>query len=733
MHEGIKDIYTLLDNSRLKEALTQLKAMATQTTLWNLPARIDEAQTAYGYMLQYAAQGMQDPTRNEFYHQTRRTAYELTDELDTALSAQKGSGTYYDRIRTFTLKPARTYPQLQAALEAYTEDTATASLLYADKNRREAETERMHQAHEAALTELFDRTWTTPRWSSTEAQEATALLQSALVSPDDLAVLVSAATLALLRTLDARKLHFLFEAYRHDSLQVSQRAITGLCLAMEKHARRISLYPGIKARLSLMAEEESFCNNLRTIQMQLLITRETAKIDRKMREEIIPEMIRGAKQMKKDRHSFDEAEEPDMQNPEWEEWMDKSGMNERIKEMGEWQMAGADVYMSSFAQLKHYPFFHTMSHWFYPFDTRQPILASIRRNLEGDGFSPLRIIARSPYFCNSDKYSFALAMLSMPQAMKDATMQQMEAQINMQDGNMDKVKELAAYTPKAKDISRQYIQDLYRFFKLWRNHKEEEDIFGWKFAMWHNPQLKGIILQDPAEVKHLADYLLQKNYLEEAYDLYQTLRNTEADNAELQQKMGYICQKQGYYDSAIGHYELADLKQPDNLWTLKHLAQCYRQDNETGTALEYYQKVEAMEPENLNIAMQTGQCLLSLERHEEALRYFYKVEYLSKKPDNARRAIAWTSFKDKKFEDALKYYHLLMEQPTATAADYMNAGHVYLAMHDTQQALKHYRKARESENSHSDFIRKFKEDRYDLNELGITDEEMNIVLDLLVE
>ena len=32
MHEGIKDIYTLLDNSRLKEALTQLKAMATQTT-----------------------------------------------------------------------------------------------------------------------------------------------------------------------------------------------------------------------------------------------------------------------------------------------------------------------------------------------------------------------------------------------------------------------------------------------------------------------------------------------------------------------------------------------------------------------------------------------------------------------------------------------------------------------------------------------------------------------------
>ena len=733
MHEGIKDIYTLLNENRLREALTQLKAMATQTTLWNLPARIDEAQTAYGYMLQYAAQGMQDPTRNEFYHQTRRTAYELTEELDTALSAQKRSGTYYDRIRTFTLKPARTYPQLQAALEAYTEDTATASLLYNDKKQREAETERMHQAHEAALTELFDRTWATPRWSSTEAHEATALLQSPLVAPDDLAVLVSAATLSLLRTLDARKLHFLFEAYRHDSLQVSQRAIAGLCIAMEKHSRRILMYPEIQARLSLMAEEESFRNNLYTIQMQLLITRETTKIDRKMREEIIPEMIRTSRQMKDNRHRFDEAEEPDALNPEWEEWMDKSGMNERIKEMGEWQMAGADVYMSSFAQLKHYPFFHTISHWFYPFDTRQPMLAPIRRTLEGDGFSPLRIIAHSPYFCNSDKYSFALAMLSMPQAMKDATMQQMEAQINMQDGSMDKVKELAAYTPKAKDISRQYIQDLYRFFKLWRNHTEEEDIFKWLFDLWNNPPLKDIILQDPAEVKHLADYLLQKDYLDEAYDLYDTLRNTEADTAELQQKMGYICQKKESYGSAIDHYQWADLKQPDNLWTIKHLAQCYKMDYEPDAALQYYQKAEAMEPDNLNIAMQTGQSLLSLGQYGEALRYFYKVEYLSKKPDNARRAIAWTSFMDKKFEDALKYYHLLMEQPTATTADFMNAGHVYLAMHDMQQALKYYRKARENEKSHSAFIRKFNEDYTDLNKLGLTDEEMNIMLDLLVE
>ena len=103
MYEGIKDIYELLDKRRLKEALTQLQALGTEANPWNLKGRIEETATAYGYMLQYAARGMADPTRTDFYHKTLCTAYELTDELDTALQAKKGTGTYYDCIRTCLL------------------------------------------------------------------------------------------------------------------------------------------------------------------------------------------------------------------------------------------------------------------------------------------------------------------------------------------------------------------------------------------------------------------------------------------------------------------------------------------------------------------------------------------------------------------------------------------------------------------------------------------------------
>ena len=56
MYEGIEDIYQLLDAGRLKEALIQLQGIGMQTNQWTLRNQIENTLTAYGYMLQYAAQ-----------------------------------------------------------------------------------------------------------------------------------------------------------------------------------------------------------------------------------------------------------------------------------------------------------------------------------------------------------------------------------------------------------------------------------------------------------------------------------------------------------------------------------------------------------------------------------------------------------------------------------------------------------------------------------------------------
>lgn len=724
MHEGIEDIIRLLDGGRLKEALIQLQAISTQTNQWELHNRIEGALTAYGYMLQYASLGMEDPTRREFYRQTLRQAYELTDAVNIALLARKTSAVYFDLIRTFGLHPAKRYAELQLSLEAFTEDISTASILYTEEARRKAETDRMYQAHEEAVNALFDKTWSTPFWTEAEASEATALLTSMLVPANDLAVMVSAAMLSLLRVFDVRKMHFLLDAYRHDDLQVSQRAIVGLVITLSKHAARIKLYPEINSRLSLLKDDEGFCQNLYTIQMQLLITRETTKIDKKMQEEIIPEMMKNAKQLNDPKFRFEDIEDPEDRNPEWGEWMDKSGMADKIREMGEWQMAGADVYMSSFAQLKHYPFFNRTSHWFYPFDLNHPILAPLQKDLGRNEISPLKLIAFSDFFCNSDKYSFCLSTMGMPQVLREATLPEME-------GQRDKFEALMQKKAEASGISRQYIQDLYRFFKLWRNHAEEEDIFRWKFDLWENSLLADALLKGN-QPKELADYLLQKGYLEEAYLLYQKLMGQSGTPAEVYQKAGYIRQKQKNYAEAIRLYKHADILASDNLWTNKHLAQCHKLSGNQEEALNYYRKVEAVQPDNLNIALQIGQCLTRLRNYAEALSYFYKVEYLEKNPDNARRAIAWCSFLTQKYPEAIKYYRLITETSTVKAEDWINLGHVYFVQGQTQEARRNYLKAHELFASHSTFIQAFLADKKTLKEQGLSTEDLQIMLDLLI-
>lgn len=87
-----------------------------------------------------------------------------------------------------------------------------------------------------------------------------------------------------------------------------------------------------------------------------------------MREEIIPEMMRNVNIMRNMKFGFEENPEENDLNPDWEKAFESSGLGDKIREMNELQLEGADVYMSTFAQLKTYPFFKEPYNWFYPFD-----------------------------------------------------------------------------------------------------------------------------------------------------------------------------------------------------------------------------------------------------------------------------------------------------------------------------------------------------------------------------
>lgn len=70
--------------------------------------------------------------------------------------------------------------------------------------------------------------------------------------------------------------------------------------------------------------------------------------------------------MRNMKFGFEESdEEKDDTNPDWADAIEKSGLGDKLREMNELQLEGADVYMSTFSQLKSYPFFREISNWFY--------------------------------------------------------------------------------------------------------------------------------------------------------------------------------------------------------------------------------------------------------------------------------------------------------------------------------------------------------------------------------
>ncbi len=725
------EIIRLLLNNRMKEALSGLSTYAAHTSDWQLKEEIEALQTSYGLMLEYTAKGMEDPDKKALYNRIRQAACEIAERIRVEIEVDNGRNLYYEVMRTHRFMPPHSFAELQLQLEAYTEDMETAPLIYPEETKRERAIKDIRERHETATDELFEKTWVSVHWSRAELAEARALFRSPLIQANDLCVWVSAVTLALLYVFDVRKFIFLLDAYTHPANPVSQRVAVGIALCGYCYGERMVCYPKVMQRIRRLNEEPRFIRNLYDIQIQLLQSaRETRKIDKRMREEILPEMMKNP-MLRRPRLGIEETEESEDFNPEWQKWIDQSKIGDKLSELGELQLAGADVYMSTFSQLKNFPFFKKISHWFYPFDPQYPTLSALSVS---DKSSMLHLLLQSDTFCNSDKYSFCFTLMQMPEPQR----KYMESQINGQQEVSEELKEHiremvdGGHSPAADVISRQYIQDLYRFFKLWPRRNELHDLFNDPLDLW-NQNLFAPALHDRDVLIKLADYLFTHSYLAEAGSLYSHfLEQYDNDNAEIWQKWGYVCQKSGDYEQAIECYRQADLFAPDKVWNNRHLAQCYKKKGDYETAVTYYKKVEQIQPDNLTVAFQLGQCLIELERYEEALAYFFKIEYMETNTRNARRAIGWCLFLTGKHREARKYYDELVSEPNPSMEDWMNAGHVYYLLGETSRALASYRKAHELCGNHDRFMEAFTGDQAELLRQGISETDFYLLPDELI-
>jgi tetratricopeptide (TPR) repeat protein len=281
-------------------------------------------------------------------------------------------------------------------------------------------------------------------------------------------------------------------------------------------------------------------------------------------------------------------------------------------------------------------------------------------------------------------------------------------------------------------IAGQYIQDLYRFFKLYPAHRDFDDIFMWPLD-FHNLTILQPYMSGAESLSGIAEYYLRKNYFDDALTIYTALARTQKENNMLYQKIGYCRQMGGDIHGALEAYLHADLLDTGSKWLIHRIAGCYRSLKQPAEALAFYRRYEELNPGNLSVQIHIGNCYMELKDYNEALKYYFKVDYLDPQSHRARRPIAWCSFLTGRYDQARNYYRKILREDTPGLHDFLNAGHTEWALQNNRKAIDFYLQAiRRVNDNFYKFREEFIRDIPDLAVAGIREKEVPLMLDQLM-
>lgn len=732
LKENYRQICNQLSSRKLKPAFDLLEQFISGTGLGEFHDDYIILEQNYKFMLKYTVEGINDPERQRIYEHLLISTFELADNSYENLRMKYSQSIEYQIKRNFSKQFITNLDGLLHDLEKFSIQKELRTLL-TDPSDGSGDSKIAEETHLQKIYTLFYHLWFTDKLKENEIQFFTKFLKNEAYPSYEKSLVVTGLTLSLMRFFDENKIILLFNTYDVLDEEVSQRALIGLLLGIYHYDQRMPFFHAITGRLEIMIEDPRFKSNFEKSILQFIRSKETEKIQRKLQDEIIPEMIKLSPNLR-NKLSIESllSEGPlEDKNPEWQEILkDAPELMGKMEELTEMQLEGADVFLSSFSMLKQFPFFSELANWFFPFTPDHP---EIKRNPinkdSGEDLAFIQLIMKSPMLCNSDKYSFFFSILNIPPDYKKMVSDSLKAE-SQQFEEIAKDESFLAHSKKAETIISQYIRDLYRFFKIHPQREDFEDIFAWRFDFHNKFAFSKLLGEDQKIQRSIAEFNFAKNYFREAADIYE-LQLQRNDDAEMLQKLAFCYQKMGDYKKALNFYLKADLFDQNKCWNLKKIALCYRNLKKTDKALEYYQQAVILESENLSLHVSIGQCQLEMNLFEDALKSYYKVEYLSPGNKKIWRPIGWCSFLVGKIEQAEKYYDRLISD-SPNKYDLLNMGHVQWCLGNRKKALDYYKQSiNNPESSEKDFMEAFNEDLHHLIIQGVNQDDVPIMLDQL--
>ncbi len=490
------EVYRLTETKLFGLAFGRLRILLKLLQEWWAISRCEELEEVCAQMLRYSLGDYEDPHRDVIISKLQHDIYLLTDDIVEAIATKNFAGYDYEQKRIYV------------------------------KNQE--------------LREQFDfrSVWLKSRLSSEEEGAIISFVANKEVNFASRQMVVSALMLKMLRSYDASVLTIYLELLSDVDSRIKARIMVGLVMILAVHNRRILKDVELCDRLVRLFANQQFVAAIEKVYKHIINTFGTDKVTRKITTEIYPEIFRSGAKIQKMLKEDNVDISDDEINPKWEKaFMDDEGVSAKLREFGDMQMQGADVYMSTFSSMKGYPFFNDIANWFMPFDENQTDVARLMADMP----DLLKFFSESTHMCSSDKYSFFYSIAQIPVANFKSMMSGMEADVEvMRDElNSDNWKN----NPEKVYVVevRSYVLDLYRFYRLHPRRSDFVNPFEQIADFKSNELLSECMSVELREL--VCKYLFEAELFVDALYLYEYLDAQQVWNAYFYQQMGYCYQQ----------------------------------------------------------------------------------------------------------------------------------------------------------------------------------------------
>ena len=644
-------VVELINNGRINDAIAQLKEWAMKYPGEGFSDRLEAVATDFRYMSDFMLQGMKDDSREELFAAMQQKLRDIDYDLEVRR-------TIWERPEVSSYKRIFTHPECSAEM--------LQDIMMDETDAKE---------HFIRLTNTFMVLYASLHWKESEATIWAAFLSSKKVNPIDAATLVTAITLNVLECYGAQeskvkdpKVRCLKEVYRKSpSEMVRQRALVGLVMIGEE----LSIEAHIQMVACANADKDS--NEIRQNIMPNLIKNQPFK------------MVNGQFKMDDDDNLNKGEYDPDADKREEESI---EAMEESVNKMLKMQKKGSDIFFEGFSQMKRFPFFNKMVNWFIPYYPEHPDIESIMANIGKSSFIDV-VMKRGP-FCESDKYSFIIAMSSVLQQLPENVRKMMESgdmgPIGMRGEDAD--------LSDPAFIRLQYLQDLYRFMRLNNIGKMLQNPFNNLDEI-----LEGFIRYASRQEEEAKKHTEHKN---EEYTEFTTLYAYYA-NWKL---------KKGEYDTALKYYTICLKQRPQSPSIMRGLARAYFGVGDYEKSASYFDALITINPDNLNNRLNYAKAMTKAGKTEEVLNDLYKLEYENPGNEVIQDTLGWALLYAGKAAEAEQYCHDVMAHAYALI--------INNKAKEAVELLKGYTAEQVEEN--------MKADAQLLHQYGIGDAEKAIIL-----